>query len=189
MKKPFVFISYSSKEADSANLVHSYLEGNGIPCWIASQNIQGGESFAEAIFDAIEECSAFVMIASAASDYSMHVSNELSLALGNRKTIIPFRIQEFTPSKKNRYLLQHAQWIDAFEDTNKALKNLLAAVQKALPKQKVEKTATPPPRTPVITTNTTVDDNTPSLTRDEIVNVLLERIEKYPYCLKSRTRG
>ena len=36
MKKPFVFISYS-KESNIANLVHSYLEGNGIHCWIASR--------------------------------------------------------------------------------------------------------------------------------------------------------
>ena len=59
MKKPFVFISYASKEADSANLVYSYLEGNGINCWISSRNIQGGESFASQIVDAIHECSAF----------------------------------------------------------------------------------------------------------------------------------
>ena len=38
MKKPFVFISYSTKDSDSANLVHSYLEGNGVSCWIASDN-------------------------------------------------------------------------------------------------------------------------------------------------------
>ena len=54
MKKPFVFISYSTKDADSANLVHSYLEGNGVACWIASRNIEGGQSFAVQIVDAIE---------------------------------------------------------------------------------------------------------------------------------------
>ena len=62
MKNPFVFISYSTKDSDVANLVHSYLEGNGIPCWIASRNIEGGESFAVQIVDAINDCSAFVMI-------------------------------------------------------------------------------------------------------------------------------
>ena len=92
MKKPFVFISYSTKDTDSANLVHSYLEGNGIGCWIASRNIEGGESFAVQIVEAIEDCSAFVMITSENSNASDHVSNELSLAFSGKKKIIPFRL-------------------------------------------------------------------------------------------------
>ena len=88
MKKPFVFISYSTKDADSANLVHSYLEGNGVSCWIASRNIEGGESFAVQIVNAIEECSVFVMIASGNSNDSNHVSNEMSIAFGAKKKII-----------------------------------------------------------------------------------------------------
>ena len=52
----------------------------------------GGESFAAQIVDAITECSAFVLIASESSNLSVHVSNELSLALGERKKIIPFRL-------------------------------------------------------------------------------------------------
>lgn len=186
MKKPFVFISYASKEADSANLVYSYLEGNGINCWISSRNIQGGESFASQIVDAIHECSAFVMIASEASNYSVHVSNELSLALSERKKIIPFRIQSFTLSKNNTYFLQQAQWIDAFDDMNSALKNLLESVRTAMPEQ--EKTVAPKVQ-PVVAPSVDETEIIPDLSRDEIVNILLERIEKYPYCLKSRTRG
>ena len=187
MKKPFVFISYASKEADSANLVYSYLEGNGVNCWIASRNIQGGESFAAQIVDAIHDCAVFVMIASEASNYSVHVSNELSLALGERKKIIPFRIQNFTLSKNNQYFLQQAQWVDAFEDLNGALKNLLAAVRLSIPQQEPAAAA---PKAPVVVPVPAKEaENLPDLTRDEIVNILLERIEKYPYCLKSRTRG
>lgn len=186
MKKPFVFISYASKEADSANLVYSYLEGNGINCWIASRNIQGGESFAAQIVDAIHECSAFVMIASEASNYSVHVSNELSLALSERKKIIPFRIQNFTLSKNNQYFLQQAQWIDAFDDINDALKQLVAAVRTKIPKKKSEPTIK---NLTISKPVTKEDEKLPDYTREEIVNILLDRIDKYPYCLKSRTRG
>ncbi len=187
MKSPFVFISYASKEADSANLVYSYLEGNGINCWIASRNIQGGESFAAQIVDAIHECSAFVMIASETSNNSIHVSNELSLALGERKKIIPFRIQDFTLSKSNLYFLQQAQWIDAFDDINSALKNLVAAVRTAIPEQKKENTVRK--KTVNSELKTEITEKIPDYTRDEIVNILLNNIEKYPYCLKNRTRG
>jgi 5'-deoxynucleotidase YfbR-like HD superfamily hydrolase len=188
MKKKYVFISYASKEIDSANLVYSYLEGNGINCWIASRNIQGGESFAEQIVDAIHECSAFVMIASETSNNSVHVSNELSLALGESKKIIPFRIQNFTLSKNNTYFLQQAQWINAFPDMNGALKQLLNAVRTEIPDEKTKKATR---RKPTVEVKSKEIEDIPDLTRDEIVNILLdkEHIEKYPYCLKSRTRG
>ena len=187
MKKPYVFISYSTKEAETANLVHSYLEGNGINCWIASQNIEGGESFAVKIVDAIEECSAFVMIASPNSNESPHVSNELSLAFGSNKKIIPFRLQNYKLSKANMYFLNQAQWIDAYDDINGALKHLLKAVRSALPQDA--------PSQPIRTvTKPKVkeekqDENTPDYTRNEIVNILLNKIEKFPYCLRDRTNG
>ncbi|MBQ7005503.1 MAG: TIR domain-containing protein [Clostridia bacterium] len=188
MKKPFVFISYASKEADSANLVYSYLEGNGVNCWIASRNIEGGESFAAQIVDAIHDCSAFVMIASDVSNNSAHVSNELSLAFGERKKIIPFRLQNFTPSKNNLYFLQQAQWIDAFEDINAALKSLLSAVRTAIPEQ-AKKVVVTKREIPVNSEPTEKAADIPDYSRNEIVDILLKKIDKYPYCLKSRTRG
>ncbi len=187
MKKPYVFISYSTKEADSANLVYSYLEGNGINCWIASKNIQGGESFAAQIVDAIDDCSVFVMIASENSNNSPHVSTELSLAKGKNIKIIPFRIQNFKLSKDNIYFLQLSQWIDAFDDVNSGLKKLLAAVRAEIPQEaeKIPEKAS----VPEITAKDVTDTDLPDYTRDEIVDILLKNIEKYPYCLKSRTRG
>ncbi len=188
MKKPYVFISYSSKEADSANLVHSYLEGNGIGCWIASRNIEGGESFASQIVDAINDCCAFVLMASPYSNNSDHVSNEVSLAFSAKKKIIPFRLQPFELSKAYQYFLQQAQWIDAFEDRNDALKKLLVAVRTTLPASETrEKPTITIAPTPKVTKAD--DDDTPSLTRDEIVEVLLKKIEKFPYCLRDRTYG
>ena len=191
MKKPYVFISYSTKDADIAHLVHSYLEGNGIHCWIASQNIDGGESFAEQIVDAIDGCSAFVVMASVNSNISPHVNNETSLAFSAKKKIIPFRLQDYPLSKTNKYFLQHAQWIDAFGDMNEALKNLLRAVRTNIP---TENTITSSPQTkgsnvePSTADNITVDaeDDLPTMTREEIVAFLLDKIRKFPYCLRDR---
>ncbi|MBO5701285.1 MAG: TIR domain-containing protein [Clostridia bacterium] len=192
MKKPYVFISYSTKDSDIANLVLSYLEGNGINCWIASQNIEGGDSFAMKIVDAIEGCAAFVLIASENSNDSPHVSREMSLAAGKDKKIIPFRIEEYTLSKNNVYFLQLSQWISAEGNVNGALKHLLAAIRTELP----EEIAEPEPVTiktkvsPSTSANTdTHADDSPSLSREEIVNLLLQKIEKFPYCLKDKTWG
>ena len=192
MKKPFVFISYSTKETDTANLVHSYLEGNGINCWIASRNIEGGESFAVQIVDAINDCSAFVMIASSNSNDSSHVSNELSLAFSAKKKIIPFRLQDFKLAKANIYFLQQAQWIDAFSDMNGALKHLLAAVRSEIKPTEEASAPITEPEPPAVFVKAKKEeeiDDTPSLTREEIVNTLLGKIDKFPYCLRDRTYG
>lgn len=193
MKTPFVFISYSTKDSDVANLVHSYLEGNGIPCWIASRNIEGGESFAVQIVDAINDCSAFVMISSSNSKESDHISNELSIAFEDKKKIIPFRIEEFELSKTYNYYLRHAQWIDAFNNLNDGLRHLLLAIRSVIPMDAEQK------EQDAVEFNTmfevkqisdeSIEDNTPSLSRDEIVTVLLKNIGKFPYCLRDRTYG
>ena len=135
MKKPFVFISYSTKDQETANLVHSYLEGKGIPCWIASRNIEGGESFARLILSTIRDpaCMVFVMVASQNSNSSGHVSNELAFAFKDEKKIIPFLIESFEFSDDNMYHLVRAQWIEAFNNMNEGLKHLLAAVRAVIP--------------------------------------------------------
>ena len=180
MKKPFVFISYSTKEAETANLVYSYLEGNGVNCWIASRNIEGGESFAAQIATAISECAAFVVIASSYANSSDHVSNEIALAMDDHKKIIPFRTEDFKLSAANRYLLIQAQWIDAFKDMNAALKHLLTAVRTALPQEALEKPTVPTPAVRKKVDATDVDAALPTLSRDEIVELLLKKIEKFP---------
>lgn len=190
MKKPFVFISYSTKESDIANLVHSYLEGNGIHCWIASRNIEGGESFAEQIVLAIRDCCAFVMIASPNSDSSPHVSNELSLALGNKKKIIPLRVSDYQLSAASEYYLQQAQWIDASKDMNEALRHLIKAVRPTLPETEATASAVSevivPAQTKQKKDENEAKDDLPEFSREEIVELLLSKIEKFPYCLKDK---
>ena len=193
MKKPYVFISYSTKDAEAANLVYSYLEGSGISCWIATQNIEGGDSFAADIVDAISDCSAFVMISSENSDDSPHVSSELTLAFGQKKKIIPLRLANYEVSKKNLYFLAHAQWIDAFENMNVALKRMLHAIQLEFYGADAMSSATPVKKS-VTKAKKKADnekpiDDLPDMTREEIVNVLLTKIEKFPYCLRNRAYG
>lgn len=188
MKKPFVFISYSTQDMDIANLVHGYLEGSGISCWIASRNIEGGESFAVQIVDAINDCAVFLMIASGNSNMSSHVSNELSLAFSAKKKIIPFRVNDFTLSKSNLYFLQQAQWIDAYENMNGALKRLLVAIRPIIPEtaSKAAPVVSKPIREELIPAK---EEDTPDYTRQEIVDILLKKIHKYPYCLRDRVAG
>ena len=188
MKKPFVFISYSTKNQETASLVHSYLEGKGISCWIASRNIEGGGNFTELIYEAIEACDAFVMIFSHDSDASRHVSIELTLAHDQKKTIIPFRIEDFPISKGNRYLLALTQWINAYDNMNEGLRELLAAVKDALPYVDTPQEESAAELLPLAEASLTEEqeDETPALSREEIVSHLLKSIGKFPYCLRDK---
>ncbi len=195
MKKPFVFISYSTKDQETANLVHSYLEGNGIPCWIASRNIEGGESFAGLIFSTIKDpaCVAFVMISSKNSNDSGHVSNELSIAFDQKKKIIPFRIEEFSFSDDNMYHLMRAQWIDAYKNMNEGLRHLLLAVRAVIPAAETAVEEEHAFSSPIFESKKTEEEikeeETPSLSREEIVAHLLKSMSKFPYIVRNYAYG
>lgn len=129
MEQKFVFISYSSKEYSEATKVCIHLEANGIKCWMAPRNIQPGESYASQIVKAIQNCSALVLLASKETNESGHVTNEVSIAFDKRKTIIPFRIEDFTFTDEFIYFLGRKHWINAFEGFEKGL-NLLTETLK-----------------------------------------------------------
>ena len=82
-----VFISYSSKEMETAVRVCNYLEEQGIVCWIAPRNIEAGANYASQIVAAIRRCDTLVMLASESTNVSGHVSNEVSIAFDNKKNI------------------------------------------------------------------------------------------------------
>ncbi|MBQ7340080.1 MAG: leucine-rich repeat protein [Clostridia bacterium] len=125
MEKPYVFISYSTKDQEKASRVHDFLTENGINAWIASKDIHGGEDFANEITNAVNGCDCFVFVMSQNSDDSPHCINELSLAFSGRKKIIPLKIQEFTLSKTSTYFLQRAQWVNAVDNFELGLKEML----------------------------------------------------------------
>ena len=128
MKKPFVFISYSSKDATNAQQLCSFIEKNGIKCWIAPRDVPTGGNYAEQIVRAIDACSAFLVIVTKSSNASVHVETEISLAFNARKKIIPFRPEEYEPQGSFKYYFQHIQWIDAYVDMDDALIRLIEAL-------------------------------------------------------------
>ena len=94
------------------------------------------------------------------------------------------------PSKSNIYFLQQAQWIDAFENMNEALKHLLIAVRTVIPaEEKAKPIEVEIPNAFKNTDKAEEKDDIPEMSRDEIVDLLLQKIAKYPYCLRDRTFG
>lgn len=87
-----VFISFSSKDAATAERLVAQLEQAGQPSWISSRDIAAGVSYPGALTDAITSASAVLLLLSDASNASRHVRSEIELAFNSRKPILPVRL-------------------------------------------------------------------------------------------------
>lgn len=120
-----VFISYSTKQAETANRVCAYLEQNGHPCWIAPRNIRPGYNYAAEIVHGISDCDYLLLLASADTNASNYVLNEVTMAFDRGKKIIPFKLQNIDFSDEFQFFLGSTHWIDAWPDINAGLLQLV----------------------------------------------------------------
>jgi len=111
-----VFISFSTIDKLSAEAVCHGFEAAGIRCFISSRDIPPGKDFGEAINDAIEQCQVMVLIFSMQANTSKYVIKEVTLAVSQELTIIPFRIENVKPTRAMKYHLSNANWLDAFDE-------------------------------------------------------------------------
>lgn len=191
-----IFISYASKEKETAEKVCDYLEEQKINCWIAPRNVEAGGNYASQIVAAIRKCDIFVMLASESTNVSGHVSNEVSIAFDNKKNIIPFKIQNVRFTDEYLYFLGRKHWIEASGDFNEGLKTLYKTicyirkkecergkntVEEQDPQSEPEKVQTeevPVQQTEVYEYN-----------HNTIVDVIIEKSRKYPYNIYKRIEG
>ncbi len=111
---PFdVFISYSSKDKITADTVCAGLESAGIRCWIAPRDVRAGTEYAAGIVDGIDACRIMVLIFSSSANASPQIHREIERAVSKGLTIIPFRIENTTPTKAMEYYLGSIHWLDA----------------------------------------------------------------------------
>lgn len=186
----YVFISYSSKEMEVAIKVCSFLESNGISCWIAPRNVDPGSNYPSQIVSAIKRCEMLILLASENTNASGHVSNEVSIAFDNKKIIIPFKLQDFNFTDEYLYFLGRKHWIDAFNDLNGALsllKDTILSLSDNLREEKNYSGIFDKKRSAssdaVISDN---DDCAKSYSRNDIVDLIIEKAEKFPYNIYSK---
>ena len=111
-----VFVSHSSKDKAVADAVCHSLEESGIRCWIAPRDIAAGRTWAGAIAEAIAQCRVFVLIFSAECNASEYVLREVGLALESGLPVIPFRIEDVTPTGDLKFYLKAVHWLDALTE-------------------------------------------------------------------------
>ncbi|MDO4552541.1 MAG: toll/interleukin-1 receptor domain-containing protein [Bacillota bacterium] len=105
-----VFISYSSKDKQTADILVETLEQEGFPCWIAPRNIPAGTVWAKAITDAIQASKYFVLLFNRNSNASEQVVREVNLAIKYCEILLPLKIDESEPQNALEYYLSTAQW-------------------------------------------------------------------------------
>lgn len=127
-----VFISYSSKDKQTADAICARLEQQGIRCWIAPRDILPGGTWAESIVDAIAGSRAMVLVFSSHANRSKDVLREVELAIDNEVAVIPFRIEAVEPSKGLKYYLATVHWLDALSSPMAARIETLCARIKTL---------------------------------------------------------
>ena len=72
-----LFISYSSRDRDVADVVRAHLEAAGLTVWIAPRDVPPGMSYPEAIIGAIRDCTVGLLVLSDQSNTSPHVLREV----------------------------------------------------------------------------------------------------------------
>ena len=90
----YVFISYSSKDQDSAISIKEYLNRNGVETWMAPGDIPAGAKYAQVISGAIRNCACFLILLTDDAQNSEWVPKETERAVNYRKTIIPVCIDD-----------------------------------------------------------------------------------------------
>jgi hypothetical protein len=127
-----VFISHSTSNSDVASDLKRRLEQNSIQCWKAPESILPGQTWEEAIVDAIASAQVMALVWSSASQNSDQVKRELTLACSQGKLIVPIRIEDITPTGPFAYYLSNTHWLDATETDSigTAVSRVLEAIGK-----------------------------------------------------------
>lgn len=121
---PLIFISHSSQDQRVAARVCDALERLGLDCWLASRDIDPGENFQEAIVQAIRSVRVMVLVSTGNANNSDEIKKEIALASQNRLAVMPLRVEDVVPSDAFLYELSTRQWVDAFDDWDRAMTRL-----------------------------------------------------------------
>lgn len=104
-----IFISYSSRDREQAELLAELLASAGLSVWIDQSGIGAATSWSSEIAEALEGCQAFLLLMSSNSLASKNVLKELSLAAEADKLIVPIAIEEVPIPTSFKYHLAGLQ--------------------------------------------------------------------------------
>lgn len=150
-KIKYVFLSYSSANAEDAEALKALMEKGGISVWMAPHEISFGESFADIIPPAIEKCACFVLLVTEEAQQSAWVPKELDHAIRFQKPIVPVWRKEIPLTNAFQFSLIDCQILTMqdLDISNPQAPKFLTAVKSAMA-GKLRKTRVKARRTPAV---------------------------------------
>ena len=150
-KIKYVFLSYSSANAEDAEALKALMEKGGISVWMAPHEISFGESFADIIPPAIEKCACFVLLITEEAQQSAWVPKELDHAIRFQKPIVPVWRKEVPLNNAFQFSLIDCQILTMqdLDISNPQAPKFLTAVKSAMA-GKLRKTRAKARRTPAV---------------------------------------
>jgi TolB-like protein/tetratricopeptide (TPR) repeat protein len=125
-----VFISYASADLGVANRVCSFLESQGVACWIAPRNVRPGDLYADAIVQGINASRLLVVILSQNAASSGHVLREVERAAAKNRPLISVRVGPVVLPPALEYFLSASHWLEVTDGhVERVLPTLLEAVR------------------------------------------------------------
>src|SRR5213075_1918598 len=128
-----VFVSHSVKDKAVADSIVARLEAESVTCWIAPRDVVPGADWGESIINAIESSRIMILIFSKNANQSSQIKREVERAVNKEVYIIPFRIDDISPTRSLEYFISTSQWMDAFSPPlERHLDNLTKTVKAVL---------------------------------------------------------
>jgi hypothetical protein len=84
-----IFVSYSTRDLHVVTALHNHLEPLGVSVYVAAYSTAPGQSLPQEIKRAIEGCDLFLLIWSTSAQSSTWVPQEIGVATGLKKPIMP----------------------------------------------------------------------------------------------------
>jgi len=128
----YVFISYSSKNKDTAEAIRNVLHKNGIKSWMAPMDIPTGSNYAKVINKAIKNCSCLLLLLTKSAQESIWVPKEVERALNYKKTIIPVQLEDVVLNDEFEFYISTSQILPVhkIDESSPPIQDLLHIVRK-----------------------------------------------------------
>ncbi|MGI4881049.1 MAG: toll/interleukin-1 receptor domain-containing protein [Janthinobacterium lividum] len=138
------FLSYSRTDEDFALRFAHDLIAAGTQLWVDQFDIRPSQHWDREVEAAVRRCQGLVVLLSPRSAESPNVADEVSVAIDQRKIVIPIVIEKCTPPLR----MTRMQFIDATGDYARALQRCLAEIARSADPS--DASVPPPARAPVV---------------------------------------
>lgn len=139
-KEPYIFVSYSHRDADRVIPVIRALKDNMCRVWF-DEGLKGGESWNDSIAEHLKACTVFLLFVSPDSVNSKYVFSEINYALSKDKTVMPVILEPTDIPAGLEMMLSAIQYIDVSGQSEPTC--IAASIMSVLPKSVVSVTAMP----------------------------------------------